>query len=108
MKFKFSPHIAVQVKDLNRARDFYTDVLGMEFLSENEQEIKLRASGITFYLEENNNRQVFFAFEVDSMPVAKKILIENNCLVTMESSEGIMISDPNGLSYFVSETIIEP
>lgn len=104
MKFRFSPHIAVQIRNLKRAKIFYTEVLGMETLSINKKEIKLHSTGITFYLEQSSNRQVFFSFEVDSINDAREILVENNCQITMETAEGIMVKDPFGLSYFVSES----
>jgi hypothetical protein len=104
MKFRFSPHIAVQVNNLASAKKFYMDVLGMDFIAENNSEAKLNASGGTFYIEESKAHRVFFAFEVDSLPDAKKLLLENNCVITSENSEGFMVDDPHGLSYFVSET----
>jgi len=102
MKFRFSPHIAIQVDNLGKAKKFYMDVLGMDFLAENKGEARLSASGATFYVEENKEHKVFFAFEVDSLPEAKKLLLNNKCLITSESEEGFMIDDPHGLSYFVS------
>ena len=103
MKFRFLPHIAVQVDNLRLAKEFYMKVLGMDLLAENSGEAKLSACDATFYVEENNDRRVFFAFEVDSLAGARKILTDNNCVITSESKEGFMVNDPHGLSYFVSE-----
>ena len=103
MKFRFLPHIAVQVAKLDEAKRFYTDVLGMDYLTETSGEAKLSSSGATFYVEESNGREVCFAFEVDSLAEARKLLIDNNCIITSESEEGFMVTDPHGLSYFVSE-----
>ncbi len=103
MKFRFTPHIAVQVDNLGKAKKFYTTVLGMDFLSENNAEAKLSATGATFYVEENKTHKVFFAFEVDSLQEAKKLLLDNNCVITSETSGGFMVDDPHGLSYYVSE-----
>ena len=38
MKFEFSPHIAFQVKDYVKAKDFYEKILGMEIISTSETE----------------------------------------------------------------------
>jgi catechol 2,3-dioxygenase-like lactoylglutathione lyase family enzyme len=103
MKFTFLPHIAVQAADLNEAKKFYTDVLGMELLDENTGELKLGSSDTTFYVEQNTGNEVCFAFEVDSLSDAKKLLEENKCVITSESKEGFMVTDPHGLSYYVSE-----
>jgi catechol 2,3-dioxygenase-like lactoylglutathione lyase family enzyme len=103
MKFKFNPSIAVEVDDLGKAKKFYTEVLGMDFLAENNGEAKLSAHGVSFYVAESKDNRVYFAFDVDSLPEAKKLLLANNCTITSETAEGFMVDDPHGLSYYVSE-----
>jgi catechol 2,3-dioxygenase-like lactoylglutathione lyase family enzyme len=103
MKFKFHPDIAVEVDDLAKAKKFYTGVLGMDFLAENEAEAKLSAHGVNFYVSENKDHRVYFAFDVDSLPEAKKLLLANNCTITSETAQGFMVDDPYGLSYYVSQ-----
>lgn len=77
--------------------------MGMDFLPEDTNETRLLASGVTFYLEEHPANKVFFAFEVDSLEEARKMLLGHHCRITSEMQEGFMVSDPYGLSYFVSE-----
>jgi catechol 2,3-dioxygenase-like lactoylglutathione lyase family enzyme len=103
IKFRFNPHIAIEVDNLNKAKKFYMDVLGMDFLAENNGEAKLSAHGANFFIGESKEHRVYFAFDVDSLTEAKKILLANNCTITSESPKGFMADDPHGLSYFVSE-----
>jgi hypothetical protein len=103
MKFRFLPHIAVQAPNIGEAKKFYIEVLGMNLLSENSAEVKLSTADAIFYVEESKDREVCFAFEVDSLEGARQLLIDNNCVITSENKEGFMVSDPHGLSYFVSQ-----
>lgn len=60
MEFKFSPYIAVQVKDYRNAVSFYQRVLGMKFTEEKNDETYLQKDGINFCFEDSEAGFVFF------------------------------------------------
>ena len=53
MKFEYSPYIALQVKDHEKAVDFYKRVLGMEFIEAGNNDTYLKTGVMTFVFENN-------------------------------------------------------
>ena len=43
MKFEFSPHIAFQVREYEKAKKFYEDILGMEKIKSTEKETHFKS-----------------------------------------------------------------
>ncbi len=60
MKFEFSPYIAIQVKEHEKAVDFYKRVLGMEFVESKGNDTYLNKDGINFVFEDNPNSNKVF------------------------------------------------
>ncbi len=67
MKFEFSPHIAIQVKDYAKAKDFYERVLGMEIVNVADKETHFKCGMMNFYVENNPSEKTFFEFKVESV-----------------------------------------
>ena len=105
MKFKFSPYIAIQVKDHKKAVDFYQNVLGMKFTEENGNDTYLKSDPINFIYENGGKPgKVFFEFKVSSVKKARTLLEKNGCKVTQVYSEkSLMISDPYGMNFHIWE-----
>ncbi len=105
MKFEFSPYIAVQVQDHNRAVDFYKRVLGMDFIDSKGNDTYLNKDGINFVFENAPSAgAVFFEFRTDNLTEAKKALENEGCRVTQVYNEhSIMFSDPFGMNFHVWE-----
>jgi predicted enzyme related to lactoylglutathione lyase len=102
--FKFSPHIAVQVKNYPEAVLFYSSVLGMKPEKEDENETCFEKDGIRFYIENSDECKTFFEFQVDDILEAKRLLLENGCTITKEYDEkSVMIEDPFGMKFHVWE-----
>ncbi|MBS1516464.1 MAG: VOC family protein [Bacteroidetes bacterium] len=104
MKFTFSPHIAIQVKDYGKAVSFYENVLGMKPEKRSEKETHFSKDGINFYIENSGGGSTFFEFRVESVKQAQEILEAEGCKVTQVYSEkSKMISDPYGMKFHIWE-----
>lgn len=105
MKFEFSPYVAVQVKDYDKAIDFYKRVMGMEFLEAKDNDTYLKSGPMCFVFENNpESKSVFFEFKVSSVKEALELLEKEECKVTYVYSEkSIIISDPYGMNFHVWE-----
>ena len=102
MNFTFSPHIAIQVKDYEKAKEFYEKVLGMEVVSTSDRETHFKKDGINFYMESSDSGFTFFEFKVDDVKSARAELEKKGCSVTQEYSEkSIMMADPFGMRFHI-------
>lgn len=104
MKFEFSPHIAFQVKDFSKAKEFYEKVLGMEVVRHSANETHFVKNGINFYAENSDLGFTFFEFKVENVKEARELLETSGCKVTQEYNEkSIMIADPFGMRFHIWE-----
>jgi catechol 2,3-dioxygenase-like lactoylglutathione lyase family enzyme len=104
MKFEFSPHIAINVKDRDKASDFYKKVLGMNYVEDKNGDLKFTSGPLNFYFAEGQPYQTFFEFKVNSVKEARTLLESEGCTVTREYSEkSIMVSDPYGMNFHIWE-----
>ncbi|MGD7026263.1 DUF899 family protein [Sutcliffiella horikoshii] len=102
--YQLTNNIAVQVKEYEKAIEFYHRTLGFKPEKSTNSETQFTMNGLNFYIEKNNNQghdnSVFFEFAVDNIEDAKGVLIANNCTITKEFSEkSMMVSDPFGLKF---------
>src|SRR5690349_906405 len=74
MKFEMSNHIAIQVKDLKKATEFYKDVMGMEVLKQDDGEAEIRCGSMVFHAESSEQGKTFFDFKVSDLEEAKDCL----------------------------------
>jgi catechol 2,3-dioxygenase-like lactoylglutathione lyase family enzyme len=105
MKFEFSPYIAIQVKDQDKAVDFYKRVLGMDFIDSKGNDTYLNKDGINFVFEKVEEAgAVFFEFKTDNLAEARAALEAEGCEATQVFNEhSLMFSDPFGMNFHVWE-----
>lgn len=107
MKFEYSPYVAIQVKDNDKAVDFYKRVLGMEFIEASKNDTYLKTGVMTFVFEntpDGAHKNVFFEFKVDSVNEAKTLLESEGCKVLeVCNDKSIMFQDPYGMNFHVWE-----
>ncbi|MGB4851703.1 MAG: VOC family protein [Ignavibacteria bacterium] len=104
MKFEFSPHIAFQVRDYEKAKKFYEDILGMENIKSTEKETHFKSGNINFYMENNEGGFTFFEFKVENIKEAKELLEKEGCHITKVYGEkSIMFADPYGMRFHIWE-----
>jgi catechol 2,3-dioxygenase-like lactoylglutathione lyase family enzyme len=107
MKFEYSPYIAVQVKDYDKAVDFYKRVMGMELTERKGNDTYLKSGPINFVIENNPegaHKAAFFEFKVTRVKEAKELLEKEGCIVSETYHEkSMMFSDPYGMRFHVWE-----
>lgn len=104
MNFKFSSHIAIQVKNYEKAKGFYENVLGMKMEKTSDKETHFIKDGMNFYMENSEGGCTFFEFKVDNVAEALKILEGEGCKITQVYSEkSKMIADPYGMRFHIWE-----
>ncbi|GAA0323941.1 hypothetical protein GCM10008967_13100 [Bacillus carboniphilus] len=106
--FRLTNNIAVQVKDYDKALDFYQNVIGMSVSEEMINEKKLTLGGLNIYVENQPSHekagQVFFEYSVKNFAEVKETLEKAGCVVTKVFSEkSMMYKDPYGLQFHLFE-----
>jgi catechol 2,3-dioxygenase-like lactoylglutathione lyase family enzyme len=117
-EFKFSPHVAIQVRDRHRAVAFYREILGFELLEDGATESMMRKGPITFFMEgidgpppgENAGTSstagtTFWEFEVVDFAAAHRRLLDAGCRETKRyAPTSVMVADPYGLRFHLFQT----
>ena len=105
MKFEFSPYIAVQVNNYEKATDFYQHVMGMELVEVKGNDTYLKSGPLCFVFENApEGKSVFFEFKVNSVKDARQLLEKEGCKVTRVYNEkSMMFADPFGMNFHVWE-----
>lgn len=104
MKFEYSPHIAINVKDRDKAGDFYRRVLGMNYVEDKRGDLKFTAGPLNFYFAEGQPGQTFFEFKVDNVKDARELLEKEGCkIIHVYSDKNVMVSDPYGMNFHIWE-----
>lgn len=104
MKFEYSPYIAMQVKDYDKAVKFYENILGMERVEEKNGETHFKCGPLNFFIENSANGHIFFEFKVDNVNEAREKLESEGCKVTQVYSEkSVLIADPYGMKFHIWE-----
>ena len=102
IKFEFSPHIAFQVKDYDKAKEFYEKVLGMDVVKTSDKETHFKKGEMNFYMENSDGGFTFFEFKVENVDAAKVELEREGCKVTqVYCDKSIMFADPFGMRFHV-------
>ena len=60
MNFEYSPNIAINVKDRDKAGDFYKRVLGLNYIEDRKGDLVFGVSAMKFYIAEGKPGQTFF------------------------------------------------
>ncbi|MBI3260201.1 MAG: VOC family protein [Ignavibacteriae bacterium] len=99
---KFSPHIAFQVTNYEKALAFYIDVLGFELVKHGEKESHLRLGEMNFYVEDSAKGYTFLEFTTDDIEDIKTKLENSGCqLEKTHMEKSFMVEDPYGFRFHV-------
>lgn len=104
--FELSNYIAYQVRNYEKAVEFYKTVMGFELIKYTDAESKFKAGNTYFFVEkkEEGGVAVFFEFVVDDINAAKEKLLSEGCKITSTySQKSHMFSDPYGMNFHVYE-----
>ena len=104
MKYRPLPHIAFQVRDYEKAIEFYEREMGMTVVERGGTETRLTCGDTTFYVEDNLKGHTYLSFEVEDLARARAELAAAGCRIWGVTSEGCMVSDPfGGLRFYLSQ-----
>jgi catechol 2,3-dioxygenase-like lactoylglutathione lyase family enzyme len=104
MKFEFSPYVAFQVKDYNKAVDFYEKILGWKLVKKDEKETHFQSGIMNFFAESSDKGYTFFEFKTDNIQEAQELLEANGCVITQTySDKSMMFKDPYGMCFHIFE-----
>ena len=105
MDFKFSPHVAFDVRNFEKALKFYTEVLGMELIGKDDEEAELKCGDMTFHISHRDTGNVFFDFDVEDADAARELLEAEGCssieTLTVDGRTSYLISDPFGMNFHI-------
>lgn len=119
MKFEWSPHIALDVRNFNKAIDFYKNVIGLENLPDEENDCtppggSFKMGGFTLHVSSSDKSDfqesnVWFEFKVDNLKDAIERLKTAECKIGSTSSgsnfKGQYITDPYGMNFHVIQKV---
>ena len=98
-------HTMIRVGDLERSITFYTEVLGMELVSKNEEEAELRSNGFSFHITHRDAFNTYFEFNVEDAEAARELLESKGCssieTLTPEGETSYLITDPFGMNFHI-------
>lgn len=113
--FEFSPNVAIQVKDYDKALNFYENVIGFkvarrydgsEDICGGVRQTEYKFGPMTFWIEDNPNMEsgggTFFEFAVEDVEDAVDRLLQNGCELTQKFSDtSFIFKDPFGMKFHV-------
>ena len=89
IKFKTDGNFAIHVTDLDKAENFYGNVLGFKLISKDKLQLVYETGAITLYVNLDNIIIPFIpALEVKDYNEAKIQLIQNGCRIIKEHEGG--------------------
>lgn len=104
MKFKSNNCVAVQLKDLKKAKKFYSNVMGFKLLTESATQLEYDTGHFLFYVNKGEKIQLPIpSFDVKSVPEAKALLKQNGCKITDDRGNSLYFKDPFGVVFDLVE-----
>ena len=100
IKFKTDGNFAIHVTDLEKAENFYGNVLGFKLISKDKLQLVYDTGAITLYINLDNIIIPFIhALEVKNYNDAKNRLAQNGCRIVKEHEGGkaLYFKDPFGI-----------
>jgi catechol 2,3-dioxygenase-like lactoylglutathione lyase family enzyme len=99
---RMTGNINLRVKDLEKARTFYVNVLGLRLKGESGGCLELDADPWVIYLEQDTEQPgVIHEFEVDDVEAARRELEAEGCEILKWEGPGgcCFVRDPHGLTF---------
>ena len=107
MEFRISKNIGFQVKDVERAKEFYSNVFGFEEPAQKEvEEVEFRTKNNSIYLiHGNESLGPILEVVVHNLEEAKRHFVENGCEIVRWHGKGkdCYVKDPFGMVFNVWE-----
>lgn len=106
INFEFSPYIALQVRDFDKAVEFYKNILGMDLVKKYQKEAHFKKSKINFFVEKQKPGRVILEFKVADFDEAKELLEKQGCtIVTLYNKKSALFLDPYGVTFHIFQEL---
>jgi len=107
MNYRMSKNIGFQVNDLEKAKHFYENVLGLKEPEKSDvEELEFQTNhNSIFLMQGNENLGPIMEFVVEDLEEAKRHLVENGCEIVRWKGKGrdCYVRDPFGMVFNVWE-----
>ena len=107
MNYRMSKNIGFQVNDLEKAKHFYENVLGLKEPEKSEvEEVEFQTNhNSIFLMSGNENLGPIMEVVVEDLEEAKQHLVENGCEIVRWNGKGrdCYVRDPFGMVFNVWE-----
>jgi catechol 2,3-dioxygenase-like lactoylglutathione lyase family enzyme len=105
INFKTDGDFAIHVTDIQKAENFYSNVLGFKLLDKHFDQLEYDTGAVRLYVNLDNTVIPFIpALEVNNCKAAKEYLIKNGCEIIKEFNEkALYFKDPFGITIDIIE-----
>jgi catechol 2,3-dioxygenase-like lactoylglutathione lyase family enzyme len=93
--FRSNNCVAIHLKDISAAENFYTNVMKFSLLTKSEAHLEYDAGNFLLHV----NRD----FAVKDIGAARRFLLENGCIILREDKRSLYFRDTFGIAYDVIE-----
>ncbi|HEY2457910.1 MAG TPA: hypothetical protein VGI13_11470 [Candidatus Acidoferrum sp.] len=96
--------VAIHLKDITAAENFYTNVMKFSLLTKSEAQVEYDTGHFLLSVTRDLNTQPSIpSFTVKDIAAARKCLLENGCIILREDRKSLSFRDTFGISYDVME-----
>jgi catechol 2,3-dioxygenase-like lactoylglutathione lyase family enzyme len=102
---KSSRDVLIQTNKIDAAAAFYEKILGLKVIKRSKQLIGFETGSFRLFIDKGESYGPVFEFYVSNLDHAKKMLIENGCLIEVEDPKipRCYMRDPFGLIFNLAE-----
>ena len=103
--FKTDGNFAIHVTDIQKAENFYSNVLGFQLVNKHFDQLEYDTGVVHLYINKDNQIIPFIpALEVRDCREAKEYLIKNGCEIIKEFNiKALYFKDPFGITIDIIE-----
>lgn len=106
INFEFSPYIALQVRDFDKAVEFYNNILGMDLIKKYQKEAHFKKGKTNFFVEKQKPGRVILEFKVVDFDEAKELLESQGCTIVMlYNKKSALFLDPYGVTFHIFQEL---
>jgi catechol 2,3-dioxygenase-like lactoylglutathione lyase family enzyme len=98
--FESTRDVMIKVEDLEAARRFYQDTLGLTLFERNEHYLGFETGGFRLFVEQGAEPGPVFEFRVPDLEAAKNKLLAAGCRIVEDNPQvpRLYLRDPYGLT----------
>ena len=105
VKFRSNCEVAIHVPDLDRAEEFYADVLGFALLNKSAEQLEFDSGVLRLYVNQDSNKRTYIpSLDVDNYVEAREYLEAAGCrTVAIDGTDLVYFQDPFGFVFDIVE-----